>query len=434
MKKYLFITISAALALTACTNETTEYVGDTQAREIAFAPLAQKATRAAVDGTEFPTTSDIIVAAYDAGNSANFFNETTFKYNYAAGASASSAKWGAEATAKYWPLSTTTINFLAYANFTAGTATWGSTNYASEVTLAMADNSSTQNDLMYAVGQGKVEQTGNSISVPDAVAMVFGHAQSLLTFNVKANVASTITLKKITLNGAYFSGTFTVDNSTAYNQTTEQNVQSATWSTLGNQKATLDIFDGTYSITTSSVKMAEIMVVPHPTTASFESFTLTYTMDGKDYTYTFTPVDRNLEKAKNYVYDITFNLHEIFVTATVGSWGTTSNYVEIPGTSFAYVASTGITGTYTLPSATAGTYNCTITGLPADTYTVEEKTDEGTDFITNVYPSSSITLTAGDPLNISFAVSASSGNSRKIVIKNDESTPETLFTLTVTQP
>lgn len=436
MKKTLFLVPLAALALAACSNDevTEQNTTQNQPKEIAFSPLAQKTTRAAIlDGT-FPTTSDIIVAAYDAGKTANFFNATTFKYNYAGGASGSSGKWGAETTAKYWPLAATTINFLAYANFTAGTATWDATNYASQVTLAMADNSSTQNDLMYAVGQGAVTQSGNALVIPEKVDMAFMHAQSLLEFNVKANVASTITLKRITLNNAYFSGTFTVDNSTNYNQTSAQAVNSVAWSSLGDQKATLDIFSGSYDITTSSEKKAEIMVVPHPSEVSFDSFTLTYAIGGVEYTYTFTPVDRNLASATKYVYDINFTLHEIFINATVTSWtdgGT--NHVEVPTKSFAYVASTGVTGTYTLPSATAGTYTVTITGLPADTYTVEEG-DTGTDFITDIKPSSAKTISVGEALDISFTVTASPSNSRTILIKNDESTPETLFTLTVTQP
>ena len=431
MKKYLFLASVAALSFTACTNETEEFVGTgsaNQQKEISLFAVNQKATRAAIlDGT-FPEVP-IQVAAYDAQNSVNFFNAATFTKNVH-----NTSDWWGCSEAKYWPLSPATINFLGYANLTEGSATWSSPNNAAGVTLVMADNSGTQNDLMYAVGQGKVTQTGNALSIPDKVDMVFTHAQSLLTFNVKANVASKITLKKITLNNAYFGGTLTIDNSN-YSTTGAQSVTSATWGSLTNQKATFDIFDGTYEVTTGSTKKADIMVVPNPAGTSFDSFTLTYRIAGvdKDLTYTFTPVDRNLAKATKYVYDINFTLHEIFINASVTEWTSTTpvNYVDVPTKEFAYVAGTGITGTYTLPSATAGTYTVSISGLPADSYKAEVGTGTGT-FITAVSPTADTAVAADAAFTVSFTVTSDTGKNQTVLIKNDEGT--TLFTLTVEQP
>ena len=93
MKKNLFLIPVAALAFAACTNETTEYVGDTSPKEIAFKPIAQPSTRAAVDGTIFPDVA-MQVAAWDVTNSRDFFTATTFTEN------ATTWKGG-----KYWPLS-----------------------------------------------------------------------------------------------------------------------------------------------------------------------------------------------------------------------------------------------------------------------------------------------------------------------------------------
>lgn len=431
MKKSLLLVSVAAVALTACTSESVEYVGDSQQapREIAFAPLAQPSTRAAVSTTTFPTDKTMQVAAYDVTHTRDFFGATTFSY------SSSSNIWKG---GKYWPLSAAYINFLAYANFEGSSATWGSTHKASGVTLVMTDNKTVQQDLMYAIGHGEVTQSGNALTFPENVPMVFNHAQAWITFNVKAaNTASQdVTINKITLNGAKYNGTYTITH-TGYNATSSQSVAGA-WSSLG---STADVVVPGWSATTLTTGGADVgnglMIVPddNAATGDFTSFTINYTLDGQTYDYTFTPVNTNVDQAKHYIYNITFTLHEIEIAATVANWqNQTINYVDIPSTAFAYVASTGETGTYTLPSATAGTYSCTITGLPADTYTVEEYTTDGTDFITSVLPSSAVTLGADDPLNISFTVTASSGNSRKIVIKNDEATPVTLFTLTVTQP
>ena len=431
MKKHLFLFAAAAVALASCSSDDTIAENSSvsnQQQEIALFALNQKATRAAIlDGT-FPEVP-IQVAAYDAQNSVNFFNAATFTKNM----HNTSGWWGCE-TAKYWPLSPATINFLGYANLTAGSATWATPDNAAGVTLAMADNSTTQNDLMYAVGQGKVTQTGNALVIPDKVDMVFKHAQALLTFNVKANAASTITLKKITLNNAIFSGSLALTTDCKTATAAEPTVTAATW-TPGSPTATFDAFSGEYAVTTSSTKKADIMVVPHPSAVSFDSFTLTYRIAGvdKDLTYTFTPVDRNLAKATKYVYDINFTLHEIFINASVTPWTDTTpvNYVDVPTKEFAYVAGTGIAGTYTLPSATAGTYTVSISGLPADSYKAEIGTGTGT-FISAVSPTADTAVAADAAFTVSFTVTSDTGKNQTVLIKNDEGT--TLFTLTVAQP
>lgn len=325
MKKYLFITISAALALTACTNETTEYVGDTQAREIAFAPLAQKATRAAVNGTTFPTDMTMTVAAYDVTNSRDYFDATTFSYN--------TSSWKGN---KYWPLSPTTINFLAYAELNGTSATWGTTNKASGVTLTMTDNSTSQKDLMYARGTGSVTQSGNTLNFPGNVSMEFKHAQALIYFTVQAASGSEdlIQLKSITVNNAGYQGTYTI-NHVNYSQATGQEVYGV-WTdydvahTPVNVPAettlTPHISNFPHTVTTTQTNVGGLMVVPN---RSFDNFTITYTLDSKDYTYIYTPDSRTLEQGKKYTYNITFTLHEILINPTVTDWTSGGGSINI---------------------------------------------------------------------------------------------------------
>ncbi len=321
MKKYLFLLSVAAVAMTACTSETEEFVGSEQAREISFSPITQKHTRAAVESTTFPDNQKMYVAAYDATKKANFFAETEFS------GTGSSWKGG-----KYWPLSPATINFLAYTGFTAGTATWNTTNPASQVVLAMVDNKTAQNDLMYACGTGSVTQnTANTLGFPTNVPMEFMHAQAWISFNANATSAANgkVTLNKITLNGAKYSGTYTVTH-TNYNATSGQSVAGA-WSALGST-ANVDVPGWTTAAiayaASPSVGVAVgngLMIVPDDdnNTADFTSFTVNYTLDGNTYDYTYTPESdtaKNVDQAKHYIYNITFGVNEIVIAPTVANW------------------------------------------------------------------------------------------------------------------
>ena len=328
MKKILFIMSVAAVAMTACTNESTEFVGETQqAREIAFKPLAQPATRAAVDGTAFPTANAMQVAAYDITNSRNFFTRTTFSY------SGAGTIWTG---GKYWPLSAAYINFLAYTGFqgTAGSETHGATwasDEASQVILVMTDNKTAQKDLMYAIGNGQVTQSDNSLTFPTNVPMVFKHAQAWISFKADAYDATSggkVTLNSITLNGAKYNGTYTI-NHTNYNANENQSVAGA-WSALG---STADVAVPNWSAAAvayddsgDGVDVGDgLLIVPDdvPETADFASFTINYTLDGNTYEYTYTPATdaaKNVDQAKHYIYNINFHLHEILISATVTDW------------------------------------------------------------------------------------------------------------------
>ena len=340
MKK-LFLFSVAALAICACSKD--EKIAETSAsnqqKEIALFAVNQKATRAAVDGTTFPTTLDMMVTAYQVeatgGSAGVYFDATPFKYQYAGGTNSGAGSYWGGNPAKYWPLTPAYINFLAIANANADNATgvtWG-TNKADQATIVMSDNSSDQRDLMYARGNGAVTQSGNTLDFPTKVDMQFKHAQAWIDFYVNASDANgaAITVNSITLTGAKYSGTYTITH-TAYNAKTGQSV-AGTWTNVGDGVLVTVPGWNAAALTTSLVQVGKgLLIVPDDDnqTGDFDSFTVNYTLGGKTYNYTYTPTSTNVEQAKHYVYNITFTLHEIFVHATVADWTDTSTNVSIP--------------------------------------------------------------------------------------------------------
>ena len=277
MKKNLFLVSVAALAFASCSDQSTEFVGDSaaqQAREIAFMLVSQPGTRAVVDGISFPDADNFDVVAYlaDGGTTAgDFFPSTNFVKNYRGGVSdgASDGYW-AGTTARYWPLSASHINFLAVTNTSgngvtgkvtnhfgtdATTSAEGSGNFASLAVTALTGNEGadvwSQADLMYAAGQGKVTQTSgqNTITFNNEqgkVDMEFQHALAWIDFKVKTSTTTTgvdIKVNSITLNNAHYNGTYTITNdgtqtgydgntfSIGYNTTTD-NTTVANWHNL----------------------------------------------------------------------------------------------------------------------------------------------------------------------------------------------------------
>jgi hypothetical protein len=366
MKKNLFLISVAALAFAACTNETTEYVGDTSpaSREIAISPLAQKATRAttttgAIESTTYPDNLDMQVSAYafsspaDATwSSAVYFGKTTF--------TGTGDNWVASPK-KYWPLTDAYLSFLAVAGVDAADVSMDITN--STTAAYDADSWTAQTDLMYAAQQEHVVKNGNILTFPDDVDMTFHHALALLKFNVRVPSGATyndqIAVTKIVIKNGVKTGTLTLGYSN-YN-TVGTPTLTHTWGSYGSAtdievpnsaKAASLKNDGTYD------ECGTALVVPK-NAVSFDSFVIYYTINGVAYTFEYTPASTVLNQETKYIYNITFTLNEIIIDPEVENWidGGTNN-IDIPSSSFA--AATG--GTYNVDAA-ASTYTIYVTGL-----------------------------------------------------------------------
>lgn len=407
MKKVLFMISVATFTLMGCTNESSEYVGSgPEQKEIAFMPLTQPTTRAAVEGTTFPNIS-MQVAAYDVTHTRDFFTGTEF--------TKSSTTWKG---GKYWPLSPAYINFLAYANLT-GTAKFGNelgtpVDAASKVVLSQTDNYSTQTDVMFAIGNGEVQQSGNTLTFPTNVPMQFKHAQAYMVFNVKAadDASQAIHITNIEIKDAYFAGTATVTH-TNYNASASQSVSVAWTDQAKHGDAYYTVVSGApinYTLTTSSVKKGEIMVVPAAT--AFSKIRISYTLDSKAYTYEYEPASKLLEAGKKYIYDITFKLHEIEIAPTVEDWLTTTytEYVNIPTMNY------GANPTYALANGAKGTYTFTITGLTEGHFVKVTDDHATTGKFTVTSPASTYTVTANGTVTITGTLADNGGSAATSVI------------------
>lgn len=383
MKKYFFLISVAALAMTACTNESDEYVGSQESKEIAFNPLTQSQTRAIsntkygyIDGTTFDTGWGMTVSAVDVTDGTNsFFDATNFVYN------ATPALWNGE-THRYWPLSPVQVNFLAIAHANADNSTgvtWTTNNTSHQVQVEMSDNyaiASAQRDFIYAIGNGQVTQNGNALSFPTKVDMDFKHTQAYLIFKLKAADAASenITITNIELKNVYTQGTATIvrDDPDAY---ADSDV-SLTW----NRSAGATNAANYRSVTTTQAaistalddadftEMGHLLVVPNMTTANTATdngttmLKISYTLNGNAYTYEYEIAEDTYDAGKKYTYNITFKLHEIFIDPVVTDWDGTSNTTNIYIPSIAYNES----GVNVSIGNTEGTYTFTISDVPAN--------------------------------------------------------------------
>lgn len=424
MKKNLFILAAAGIALASCSSD--DLISENaaakggQPQEISLFAVTQPSTRAAVDGTGFDTETPMQVAAYDAVADRNFFAAKAF-------AKGANATW-VSTPATYWPLSPTTINFLAYANLTAGSAAWNATTPASQVVLTMGDNSTAQNDLMFAIGTGTVVQNpDNTLAFPTSVPMVFKHAQAWLQFKVKAatsTVADVLTINRITLNSVSCQGVCTVTQ-TNYNATSEQSVAAA-WTEYATYKGDIAAVNKTHFVFgTEYAEFANLMVIPDQ---GITSFTINYTLDEKAYDYTYTITDGTLAQANKYIYNINFNLHEIEIAPSIEDWTDAPEVnVEIPNSkTFAYAVD-AVAGTYNV-AKTEGTYVCTITGLTAGkTYELTE--ESAADWLTE---DASVVADPNGKANISFTVTDNDGivrNANIVLTQTDNADVKTKVTV-----
>lgn len=328
----------------------------------------KSATKAPVESnnSSFPTDYEMMVAAYLASGAqdnsgftagGDYFDGTLFT-----NVEESNIWTGG----KYWPVSTSTINFLAVAmqpspesespytgkvsgvvfGEKVGNAT-NNSNFTKQAVVTFANNQTTANnynqfDLMYAAGQG-IHTEGQSYS---DVTMSFKHALSWIKFTVATNVTCTLKVNSIRLSKASYGGKLTISN-TNFNSTDAANVETGDYTVVWTEPTSADNVYVPGAEANSNVAIASelnvsttpqsfgngLLVVPvdysNVADNSRPTITINYTMNQGDGDYTF---ERTIEipqidwvANKIYTYALTITLQEIEINPSVDDWLTHDN-------------------------------------------------------------------------------------------------------------
>ena len=355
MKK-LVIAALAIGAMAACTKSNVQFE---QPGEISFQPVAQKATKAAVDGTFYPTDAayNFNVWAWwgneEAGTVLQNFDATITPY-IAKGTfvAKDNISWGG-LTPYYWP----TTGSLVFAGYSPASATAGTFEYY----LTAVDNEGDANDI--AANTLKITDYVQPNTISDAkdlmwfevtyksydnngtagVPVTFKHALSWLTFkfNLKDDkTAKMWTITDVQLVGIEDKASFTAVKSETPNWT------SATKSAEG--KDVIDVYsetaytveyvaEGTVlpgtDVSGTNVKTNAVLVIPQSCAPAAAELVITYNLKtyiGEDNYLTGQTVTLPLngtqitndewEPGKHYIYTITFGNNEILIAPEVTDW------------------------------------------------------------------------------------------------------------------
>lgn len=322
----------------------------------------------------------------------NFFTGTEQLFKTADSPSVSGSLWKASPNTLYWPIGGVRMDFLAYAlpeadhnsmaASAAAAADWTAffndnlTNAAKTLSFNGVDTYKNQVDVLYAAANDCT--TAANAVTPDYVKMSFEHAQALLIFNVKVNTGAVITIDDIAFytdervdamradqvavaGGAASSlaalaasdvtlktiGTFTVDNShidlgAAWSAlaTSEENYKMPDFgatpavSPCNIQISSTDITaTQKYGVAVAKVdaapnyaQLGETLLIPEQ---DKQKFTISYTIGGNKYMYTYNDLRGLWQKGHKYIYNIDLSLNEIIITEEVADFDPSTQNVPL---------------------------------------------------------------------------------------------------------
>jgi hypothetical protein len=322
--------LAVVLVLCSCAKTLTRE----EPRELTLRPVASVSTKAdpELDGASLGTDNTYVIyaSASATGNPAYLTGQLFTYYSSSAAWKASSGTPGNyESSPVYWPLSGTTVDFLALAlkpeantalTTAPGSIAWNGSSQggsAGGVTIANWDTYANQYDVLYAVSNA---QSGSSN--PDGtVPLNFQHTMAVVGFTARsASDAGIFTLKGLTLKNLQFKGSLVIDNTTtevaptwsvpegdAYQNDKEMPLTMAEFSVPGSGATGL------------AIKCTDhLLVIPQAS----RSVVLTYHVKNSipDLTCTL-PLPRVVWKAGHrYIYDLVFTPTEIKATVTVTDW------------------------------------------------------------------------------------------------------------------
>ena len=346
MKKLVLAALVIA-AMAACTKSNVQFE---QPGEIAFQPVAQKATKAAVVGAGYPTeeaynfnvwawwgdNNATIDATYSSFAANEYINEGTFKHR-------NDNIWGGEPS-YYWP----TTGSLVFAGYSPAENLGGTFGYSlneKKFTVTnykqSADPANTKDLMWFDVTSKSYNtrvQTGSGvipITAEQGVPVTFKHALSWLTF--KFNVADADLSEKWTVTGVTLNNINTIGNCVA--EKSDKAAEVAIWDvtnvTESQVKSSMNVLADTPKVVTykgqeednPAIDNGGVVIIPQSCT----SVTITFTQKthvGSTSTPSQTielPLSAGADgeawlSGKRYIYTIVFSADEILIAPTVAPW------------------------------------------------------------------------------------------------------------------
>lgn len=334
MKKVLFFA-AVTLAAASCLKDEAVVVETSQ--ELNFKAMANVSTKADAQLTGTVLTGDYRIYASATQRNADgtienptYFTDMPFDTEDAVPTAASTYHaWDADADAMepiYWPIGGCQLDYVAYAmpvdvhDATPALTDGPVASYDNETTdvssLLAFDNWDTyknQVDVLYAVKNGATT-TDNAGS--NTVGLTFNHAQALLVFEAKVNIADVLQIDEVKIDGLLVKGDFIVDNT--------KNNLNASWQNLATVSGEDVVAEGAdpaadnigeaLANTTGFEQVGSTLLVPQQPALNF---VVTYTVSGKTMQYTYNHARTSWEKGKKYIYRLDFTLNEVVVTETV---------------------------------------------------------------------------------------------------------------------
>ena len=318
MKK-IFFSLLAIAALASCAK--TEAVYTTDNSEIQIAPVTAMTTKAdklgVIDGTEYPTEEEFNVYAYWANESAGssftadqtgagaYLNNVTFTNK--------GQFWGGVQT-QYWPKNGS-LRFAAYSPATINMQHVLATDTYTGTVNYTASTAQTFDILVAPTSKSYTAQTA-----AEKVSVVFEHALSWLTFQIKSTEAAdyAFTIHNVTVDKVNIDGTLVA----------EMNLGTKTWTTENAQNVA--VFNGNRYATTTAVDFEDVakglLVLPQQPTTVTINFTQNAVgsapaLANQTVTLPLTLVENEpWEAGKHYTYTVIFDLDEILINPDVEDW------------------------------------------------------------------------------------------------------------------
>lgn len=369
MKKFFVIAAAALVALAACTKAEVNDFEYQKSREINFVTVANKATKAPLTGTVYPSTAPSfgVFAYYLASGSwsTSAANSTAAVYMNDVKVSFSDSLdiWAPSST-YYWPLEGS-LTFIAYSPDTCATAAFANDGTLTLTNFTVKTDVPNQIDLMYSsLNADKTANESyyvdtttskNSQTAPGSnkgVNIKFKHALAQVIFKAKTadevyDAGMSFKIDTIVVNAASTATSMTVTNPTD----AQLAADITTWNSPGtnlNFAASIEDFPAAsneYLTKTLSDPIGDpLLMIP---VTSFEGtdpsvtvkYTLYRTSDGlsmgsKEVTVKFDDIDDVItawQAGKKYVYNLTIDLQKIYFNPSVVDWADGgSQDVDIP--------------------------------------------------------------------------------------------------------